>query len=68
MVEEYYLDLKKIKYIINGEILNYETRYEEPKECIELFKKIEKYDRIVLSFGRAEKYKNLESTMLLGKK
>ena len=67
MINEYNLNSNKMLYIFNGEILEHETKYEESSECIKLFKEIEDYDSIILSFGRAEKYKNLEATMLLGK-
>lgn len=66
MIEEYNLNIEKMLYVLNGEILEKDTIYEETKECIDLFKEVENYDQIILSFGRAEKYKNLESTMLLG--
>ena len=68
MIKEYSLNPNKLLYIVNGELLNHETKYEENEECRKLFKKIKDYDKMILSFGRAEKYKNLESTMLLGKK
>jgi len=67
MIKEYYLKPNKMLYIINGELLNKETKYEETDEMKELLKKIEKNNKIILSFSRAEKYKNLEATMLLGK-
>lgn len=67
LIKEYGLKKEKIIEIINGEILSLKTEYEYTKECKELFKTINKCEEIVLSFGRAEKYKNLEATMLLGK-
>lgn len=67
MIKEYYLRPNKMIHIVNGELLNKETKYEETDEMKELLKKIEKNNKIILSFGRAEKYKNLEATMLLGK-
>ena len=67
LVSEYGLDSNKILSITNGEILSKPTEYEETDECIRLFEKVKKYDHIILSFARAEKYKNLEATMLLGK-
>ena len=33
-----------------------------------IFKEINKYESIILSLGRAERYKNLDKTMLLGRK
>lgn len=68
MIQEYNLIPNKMIYIINGELAGLKEKTKESEECIELFKELEKYESIILSFGRAEKYKNLESTMLLGKK
>lgn len=72
LVEEYKLNKEKNIFIINGEILsektNYEeTNYEETEEMKKLFSEICNYENIILSFGRAEEYKNLNATMYLGK-
>ena len=67
MIKEYYLKPNKMLSIVNGELLNTETKYEETDEMKELFQEVEKNNRIILSFSRAEKYKNLEATMLLGR-
>lgn len=54
--------------LINGELLFRNNTYNEDNSMYQIFKEINKYDSIILSFGRAEKYKNLDKTMLLGKK
>ncbi len=66
LINEYKLQKNKIVKITNGEILTLPTEYEVTPQYEELFRKIENFDSIILSFGRAETYKNLESTMLLG--
>lgn len=68
LVDEYNLDKEKQVDIINGEILSRPTKYFEDDLTIELFNKIKNYDEIILSFGRAEKYKNLDATMEIGKR
>ena len=66
LVYEYDLSRNKIVKITNGEVLEIPTIYDEPSDCERLFEKIKGYKEIILSLGRAEKYKNLEATMLLG--
>lgn len=68
LVEEYYLNENKVVSIINGEILSHKTQYDETEEMENLFLKIKDYEGIILAFGRAEEYKNLEATMYLGGK
>lgn len=68
LVDEYNLNEEKQVDIINGEILSHPTEYFEDDLTIELFNKIKNYDEIILSFGRAEKYKNLDATMEIGKR
>ena len=67
MVDEYSLNKDKIVNILNGEILSEKTTYQENSEMEELFKDIEKENNIILAFGRAEEYKNIDATMFLGK-
>ncbi len=67
MLQEYKLKPEKLLYILNGEILDEEEIRKFDKECEELFDEIKNYNELIISFGRAEKYKNLESTMYLGK-
>jgi glycosyltransferase involved in cell wall biosynthesis len=70
LVENYNLNSKKIINIYNGEILSERsnTRFTDTPENKELYNKIKNFDRIIFSFGRAEEYKNLESTMHIGHK
>lgn len=68
LIEEYGLNKGKSVLIINGEVLSKPTIYEETKEMNDLFNQIKDYDNIILSFGRAEPYKNLDATMYLGEK
>ncbi len=68
LIDEYGLLPKKAVDIINGEILDYKTNYTFDDITIDYFNKIKDYDNIILSFGRAEKYKNLDATMKIGKK
>lgn len=67
MITEYNLNSNKLLKIFNGELLNESNTVEYNTINKELFDEIKDYSEILLSFGRAEKYKNLESTMLLGK-
>ena len=67
MIKEYNLHPDKILYILNGELLNQEKQCEDIEKCKKLFNEIKDYNEIILSFGRAEQYKNLEATMFLGK-
>lgn len=54
--------------LINGELLFRNNLYSENNRVYEIFKEVNNYDSIILSFGRAERYKNLDKTMLLGNK
>ena len=54
--------------LINGELLFRNNIYTENNRIYEIFKEINNYDSIILSLGRAERYKNLDKTMLLGSK
>ena len=64
LVNEY--GLKNNINIINGELLYRNNIYEENKRMEEILKQIDKFDSIILSLGRAERYKNLDKNMLLG--
>ena len=66
LIDEYGLDKNKSIYIINGEIMSHKTTYDEGEETVALFNEIKDYDKIILAFGRAEAYKNLDATMYLG--
>lgn len=68
LIEEYGLNKDKSVLIINGEVLSKPTIYEETQEIKNLFNQIKDYDNIILAFGRAEPYKNLDATMYLGEK
>lgn len=68
LIEEYNLDPNKLISFINGELLSKNTFYEETEEMKRLFAEIENEESIILSFGRAEEYKNLEACMYLGDK
>ena len=54
--------------LINGELLFRNNIYTENDRVYDIFKEVNSYDSIVLSFGRAERYKNLDKAMLLGSK
>lgn len=66
LINDYNLDENKVLMITNGEIFDEKVQYFS-KECEELYKEIEEMDSILISFGRAEEYKNLGCTMVLGK-
>lgn len=66
LIDEYNLSKEKSVYIPNGEIVSQKTFYIENDECIKLFEKIKNEDSLIVAFGRAEEYKNLDSTMYLG--
>lgn len=67
LINEYNCKKEKTLEIINGEILNKKTIYEENNEMKLLFKEIKNNKQIILSFGRPEKYKNLIAPMKIGK-
>lgn len=66
LINEY--GLKHNIDIINGELLYRNNEYEENNRMKEILDEINKYDSIIMSLGRAESYKNLDKTMLLGEK
>ena len=66
LINEY--NLKSNIDLINGELLFRDNVYLENNRIYEIFREINKYDSIILSLGRAERYKNLDKTMLLGDK
>lgn len=57
--------LKKNIDLINGELLFRKNEYEENERMSKILKEINKNDTIILSFGRAENYKNLDKAMIL---
>lgn len=63
LINCYYLKKEKCLWLPNGEILSSKTIYEENDECAKLFENVKKYDEIILSYGRPEEYKNLDSSM-----
>lgn len=67
LTTEYHLNKDKVVRITNGELLDELLIPSSIEENINLFNKIKDYNQIVLSFGRAEEYKNLTSTFYLGK-
>lgn len=67
IINEYSLKSQKNIDIINGELLYRNNVYEENDRMQEILLELEKYDSIIISLGRAERYKNLDKTMLLGK-
>lgn len=66
MINKYSLKENKLIDIINGEILSQQTIYQETEEMERLFKDIENEDSIIMAFGRAEEYKNIDAAMFLG--
>lgn len=68
LIKEYKLNKSKSILVANGEILSKSTVYEETEQMKKMFSQIKDYDNIILSFGRAEPYKNLDATMYLGNK
>lgn len=66
MINEYSLKNEKLYNILNGEILSEKTNYQKNNEMKELFSEIENEENIILAFGRAEEYKNIDVTMYLG--
>lgn len=68
LIEEYNLYKNKLIPFINGELLSQNTFYEETEEMKKLFSEIENEENIILAFGRAEEYKNLDTCMYLGHK
>lgn len=70
LISEYGLCKKKIKMLVNGEMVdevnNNELNLDKETECF--IDNINNYNTLVLSYGRAEKYKGLESSMYIGNK
>ena len=67
LVNEYALNQTKLIELLNGEIVDDITHTTPSPDALQLYQQVQNYDQIILSFGRAEKYKNHEATMLLGK-
>lgn len=68
LIEDYNLNKDKNKLLINGEILDTPNEYIDTKEMKEELDKLNGISKIILAFGRAEEYKNLDSTFRLGNK
>lgn len=66
LIKEYQLKEEKNINIINGEILSRENSYDETEKMKNILEDLNQYDSILMAFGRAEKYKNLEQAMILG--
>lgn len=66
LIKEY--NLKRNLDIINGELLFRKNEYSETQRIYDIFDEINKYESVILALGRAERYKNLDKTMLLGNK
>lgn len=66
LIKEYQLKKEKNINIINGEILSRENSYDETDTMKNILEDLNQYDSILMAFGRAEKYKNLEQAMVLG--
>lgn len=66
LIKDYNLDKSKIIEVTNGELLDKVEEFKTGKKVQALFNEIQKTDEIILSYGRAEKYKNLEGAMRLG--
>ena len=65
LVKEYNLDRNKTINLSNGEIINNnDTTYSD--EAIRLFDKIKDFESIIISYGRAEQYKEFRSKFLFG--
>ena len=68
LVNEYHLHKDKILNIFNGELLSEKKILTFSKEAKEIVKSLDKYDSLIISFGRAEMYKNLDVCFQLGAK
>ena len=70
LITEYGLHKQKIKMLINGEILD-DCTLTQPvsnKDIDNLLKSLNENKILILSYGRAEKYKGLETSMYIGSK
>lgn len=65
LISEYNLSESKLVKFYNGEILYKESFYEEFEKSRQLFEGLNKKGDILLSFGRPEKYKNLDGAIKL---
>lgn len=68
LINEYSLQKNKYIDVINGELLYRDNIYEKKEKMKKKLLELEKYNSIIMSLGRAERYKNLDKTMFLGKK
>lgn len=68
LINEYNLNKNKVINLSNGEIIDYNKKVIYSNETINLFNQIKDSESIIISYGRAEEYKNLEACFYLGKK
>lgn len=66
LFDEYNLKKSKSIFIPNGEIIEEERIYDESIECKKLFNDLKDKTGLIISFGRAEEYKNLDCAVYLG--
>lgn len=67
LINEYSLKQDKAISFHNGEVLFKENVYEENDEIKSIYDTIDKNGDIILTFGRPEKYKNLDASMKIAK-
>jgi glycosyltransferase involved in cell wall biosynthesis len=67
LIDEYNLSESKAVNIINGEDLKAKVRTQFSSGCEALFEKIKDCPCLIMSFGRAEDYKNLDAAFDIGK-
>ena len=66
LIKEFGLFREKILMLVNGEIFENISNPRLSEENKKYFEIVKEFDTFILSFGRAEKYKNLVATMELG--
>lgn len=67
LINEYGLKKEHTLDLTNGELLYENNKYNYTEESKELFKEIQDYKSLIISYGRAEEYKNLTAAFKLGK-
>ena len=68
LIKEYHLNKNKILNIYNGELLENNDIKNYSDKSKKIVKELSKFKSIIISFGRAEEYKNLDICFPLGKK
>ena len=66
LINEYNLDKNKVINLFNGEIIENNNKVIYSNETMNLFNEIKDNKSIIISYGRAEEYKNLEACFYLG--